>query len=164
MELLLPELGLFVWTLVAFVIVLFILKKFAWKPILNSLNERESNIAESIASAERVKQEMAQMQAENQDLLAKAREERSAILKEASAARDKMINDAKDKAKEEAGKIIADATIQIEQQKSKAITEVQSQIGALTVGVAEKILKKKLTSEESQTEHILALAKEINLN
>jgi len=94
MDLLLPQLGLIVWTLLAFLVVLFILKKFAWGPILKGLNDRETNIAESIATAEKVKAEMAQLKNDNEALLASAREERSAMLKEAKEIRDKMINDA----------------------------------------------------------------------
>lgn len=164
MQLLLPELGLFIWTLVAFLIVFFILKKFAWKPILGMLNERETTIANSIASAEKMKAEMSQMQAENEVLLAKAREERSAILKEAKEAKDKMINEAKDKAKEEAAKIIADANLQIEQSKNKAMTEVKNQIGLLTVGVAEKVLRKKLDGDAAQNQYINDLVEDIKLN
>lgn len=164
MQLLLPELGLFVWTLLAFLIVFFILKKFAWKPILNMLHERETNIANSIASAEKMKAEMNQMQAENETLLAKAREERSAILKEAKEAKDKMIQEAKEKAKEEAAKIMADANIQIEQSKNRAMTEVKNQIGMLTVGVAEKVLRKKLSDDAAQNQYINELVDDITLN
>src|SRR6187402_3282872 len=106
MSLLTPHLGFFIWTLVAFVIVLLLMKKFAWKPILKSLNERETNIASSIATAERVKSEMAQLQNENEALLAKAREERGQLLKEARDTKDRIINEAKEQAKVEANKII----------------------------------------------------------
>ena len=118
MELLTPDLGLFVWTLIAFLVVLFILKKFAWGPILKSLAERETGIAESIATADRVRKEMAQMQNENEKLMMQAREERTAMLKEAKETRDKIVNEAKDAAKIEANKIIADAQQQIQQQKN----------------------------------------------
>ena len=96
MELLLPHLGLIIWTLLAFIIVFFILKKYAWKPILTGLNQREANIAASIATAEKVKLEMAQLKNENEALLASAREERALMLKEAKEIKDKMINTAKD--------------------------------------------------------------------
>lgn len=164
MQLLLPELGLFLWTLIAFLIVFFILRKFAWKPILNMLQERETKIANSIAAAEKVKLEMAEMQSNNEAALAAAIEERSTLLKEAREARDKMLNEAKDKAKEEAAKILADAQFQIEQQKNRAITEVKNQIGQLTVGVAEKVLRKKLDNDNAQQEFIKTLAKDITLN
>ena len=117
MSLLTPHLGFFVWTIVAFVVVLLLLKKFAWKPILKSLNEREGNIANSIAAAEKVKAEMALLKSENEALLAKAREERAQMLKEARETKDKMINDAKDLAKVEASKIITEARAAIDVQK-----------------------------------------------
>ena len=164
MDLLLPGLGLFIWTLLAFLIILFLLSKFAWKPILSALSKRETNIANSIASAEKMKQEMNQMQADNDRLLAEAREERSAILKEAKEAKEKMISEAKDKAKEEAGKILADANFQIEQSKNRAITEVKNQIGQLTLGVAEKVLRRKLDNDPAQQQFIAELANDIKLN
>src|ERR1700749_1203074 len=138
MDLLTPELGLFFWTLVAFLSVFFILRKFAWKPILSMLGEREKGIADSIATAERVKNEMGQLKAENEKLLTQAREERSQMLKEAKEIKDKMISDAKEQAKTEANKIIIDAQQQILQQKNAALTEVKNEIGTLALGVAEK--------------------------
>ena len=99
MDLLTPDLGLFIWNLLAFLIVFFILKKFAWKPILKSLKERETGIADSLATAEKVKAEMAQLKNENEALLAKAREERAQMLKEARETKDKIINEAKEQAK-----------------------------------------------------------------
>src|SRR6187402_3141407 len=109
MELLLPALGYFVWTLVAFLIVFFILKKFAWKPILSTLNEREKNISDSIATAEKVKMEMAQIKNENEAMMQRAREERGVMLKEAKELKDKIVNEAKEQAKLEANKILVDA-------------------------------------------------------
>src|SRR6478735_5596736 len=109
MELLTPALGLFVWNLIAFLILFFILKKFAWKPILNSLKEREHGISDALATADKVKADMANLKSENEALLAKAREERAIILREAKEASDKMIAEAKDKAKFEYDRIVADA-------------------------------------------------------
>ncbi len=102
MDLLIPSFGLIIWTLLAFLIVFFILKKFAWKPILSSLKERETTIADSLATAERMKAEMAQFKSENEALLAKAREERAQLLKEARDTKDKIISEAKEQAKIEA--------------------------------------------------------------
>lgn len=164
MSLLTPHLGFFVWTIVAFVVVLLLLKKFAWKPILKSLNERESNIANSIAAAEKVKAEMAQMKSENEALLAKAREERAQMLKEARETKDKIINEAKDQAKVEANKIIVEAQAAIETQKMAAITEVKNQIGKLVIEVSEKVLRKELGNKESQEAHIKGLVDEVKLN
>ena len=164
MELLTPELGLFMWTLVAFLAVFFILRKFAWGPILKSLNERETGIAESIAAADRVRKEMAQMQNENEKLMMQAREERSAMLKEAKETRDRVVNEAKDAAKVEANKIIADAQQQIQQQKMAALTEVKNEIGNLAVEVAEKILRKQLSTADAQSNYASLLAEEVKLN
>lgn len=164
MELLTPELGLFVWTLLAFVIVFLILKKFAWKPILTTLGEREKGIADSIASAERVKKEMAQMQAENEKVMAQAREERTQMLKEAKDLKDKIVNEAKDQAKAEAANIIADARLQIERQKMAAMTEVKNEVAMLALQVAEKVLRKNLTADAEQNNYAKMLAEEIKLN
>src|SRR5689334_3653208 len=117
MELLTPSFGLIFWTLLAFIIVFVILRKFAWKPILNSLSEREKGIAESLESAQRVRAEMAQLKSENEELLAKAREERGAMLKEARETKDRIINEAKEQAKVEASKIVTEAQQAIESQK-----------------------------------------------
>lgn len=164
MHLITPALGLFFWTLVAFLIVLFILKKFAWKPILNMLSERETGIANSIASAEKVKLEMAEMKAENERLLQEAREERSLMLKEAKETKDKIVNEAKAQAKVEAAKIMEDARIQIEHKKNAALTEVKNEIGNMAVAVAEKVLRKQLDPAQAQSEYINMLASEIKLN
>ncbi len=164
MDLLTPELGLFFWTLVAFLAVFFILRKFAWKPILESLGEREKGIADSIATAERVKSEMSQLKAENEKLLAQAREERTAMLKDAKDIKDRIVNDAKDQAKEEANKIIIDAQQQIQQQKMAALTEVKNEIGTLAIEVAEKILRKQLSAAEGQEAYMNMLAENIKLN
>lgn len=164
MELLTPELGLFVWTLIAFIIVFLILKKFAWKPILSSLNEREKGIADSIASAERVKSEMATMQAENQKIMAEAREERTQMLKEAKELKEKIVNEAKDQAKAEASKIISDARVQIDHLKMAAMTEVKNEVAALALQVAEKVLRKNLSTDADQSNYAKMLAEEVQLN
>ena len=164
MDLLLPHLGLIVWTLLAFLIVLFILKKFAWVPILKGLNDRETNIAESIASAERVKLEMAQMKNENEAILTAAREERATMIKEAKITKDKMIADAKEEAKLQATKIITEANAAIQQQKMAAITDIKNQVGKLVVEVSEKVLRRELANKTEQETFINQLAQEIKLN
>jgi F-type H+-transporting ATPase subunit b len=164
MDLLTPELGLFFWTLLAFLMVFFILRKFAWKPILNSLGEREKGIADSIAAAERVRNEMSQLKSENEKLMMQAREERSAMLKEAKEMKDRIVGEAKDQAKIEANKIIVDAQQQIQQQKMAALTEVKNEIGNLAISVAEKVLRKQLSSAEGQESYMKMLAEDIKLN
>ena len=164
MSLLTPHLGFFVWTLLAFLIMFFLLRKFAWKPIIKSLGERESNIANSIASAERIKAEMAQMQSENESLLAKAREERGAMLKEARETKDRIINEAKEQAKVEANKIIAEAQASINAQKMAALTDVKNQVGKLVIEVSEKVLRKELSNKGAQESHIRSLVDDVKLN
>ena len=164
MDLLLPHLGLIVWTLLAFLIVFFILKKFAWKQIIGGLQERESNIADAIATAEKVKNEMAQLKSDNEALLQSAREERAAMLKEAKDIKDKMISDAKEEAKSQAAKIIADANASIHHQKMAALTDIKNQVGKMVVEVSEKILRKELSDKANQESYISKLAEEIKLN
>jgi len=164
MDLLTPEFGLFFWTLLAFLTVFFILGKFAWKPILKGLGEREKGIADSIATAERVKAEMSQLKSENEKLLADAREERTLMLREAKDTKDRMINEAKEQAKAEANKIIIDAQQQIQQQKMAALTEVKNEIGSLAIEVAEKILRKQLNADGGQEKYMQMLAEDIKLN
>jgi len=164
MSLLLPHVGLIFWTLLSFLIVFFILKKFAWKQILDGLNERESNIADSIATAEKVKQEMAQLKSDNEALLQSAREERASLLKEAKEIKDKMINDAKEEAKTQAAKIISDANASIQHQKMAALTDIKNQVGKMVVEVSEKILRRELSDKAQQESYISKLTEEIKLN
>jgi F-type H+-transporting ATPase subunit b len=164
MQLLTPSLGLIVWTLLAFLIVFFVLRKFAWGPILNSLNARERGIADSLESADRVRREMAQLQSENEALLAQAREERAAMLKEARDTKDRIISESKEQAKVEANKIIAEAQQAIEAQKMAAITEVKNQVGKLVLEVTEKVLRRELSNPAAQEEHIKDLVQEVKLN
>ncbi len=164
MELLLPHLGLIVWTLLAFLIVLLILKKFAWKPIIKGLTDRETNIADSIALAEKVKGEMAQLKNDNEALLIKAREERALLLKEAKETKDKIVNDAKEEAKTQATKIINEAQAVINQQKMAAVNELKNQVGKLVIEVSEKILRRELSDKAAQEKYIAQVAEEVKLN
>ena len=164
MQLLTPAFGLIIWTLLAFVIVFFILKKYAWKPILNSMNQREKGISDSLATAEKIKLEMSQMKSENEALLVKAREERAQMLKEAKETKDKIINEAKEQAKVETNKIIADAQSVIEQQKMAALTDLKNQVGMLVIEVSEKILRRELSNKQEQEKYIKQLAENVKLN
>ncbi|HRE38855.1 MAG TPA: F0F1 ATP synthase subunit B [Chitinophagaceae bacterium] len=164
MELLLPKLGLLAWTLLAFLIVFFILKKFAWPAIIKGLKDRENSIADSLATAQKVKEEMAQMKSENEALLAKAREERAQLLKEARETKDRIISEAKEQAKAEAGKIVTEAQAAINAQKMAALTEVKNQVGKLVIEVSEKVLRKELANKEAQEAHIKGLVDEVKLN
>jgi F-type H+-transporting ATPase subunit b len=163
MDLLTPSFGLLIWTLLAFLIVLYVLRKFAWGPILSALNERERTIADSLATAERVKSEMAQLQSENEALLAKAREERAALLKEAKETRDRIIGEARDQAKAEAARILADAQATLENQKMAALTDVKNRIGGMVIDIAEKVLRKSLDDRAAQETYIRQLADDVRL-
>jgi F-type H+-transporting ATPase subunit b len=164
MDLLTPELGLFFWTLLSFIIVFLVLGKFAWKPILQTLQDREKGIAESIATAEKVKAEMSTLKAENEKLMVKAREESAAMLKEAKEQRDRIVNEAKDIAKTEANKIMVEVNQQIQQQKNAAITQVKNEVGAMALKVAEDILRKELTTVAGQEAYINSLGSQSRLN
>ena len=164
MDLLLPHFGLIFWTMLSFIIVLIILKKFAWSPILSSLNEREKSIADSIALAEKVNAEMAQLKNDNETLLLQAREERALLLKEAKETKDKIIGEAKDQAKIEAAKIINDEQAAINQQKMAAVTELKNQVGKLVVEVSEKVLRRELGNKTEQEKYIKQLSEEVKLN
>jgi F-type H+-transporting ATPase subunit b len=164
MDLLLPYLGLFCWTLLAFLIVFFLLKKYAWTAILKGLNDRETNIAESIASAEKVKLEMAQIKGENENLLAAAREERATMIKEAKLTKDKMIAEAKEEAKLQAAKIITDANEAIQNSKRAAMIDIKNQVGKLAIEMSEKVLRRELANRGDQEQFINQLSQEIRLN
>jgi F-type H+-transporting ATPase subunit b len=164
MQLLTPGIGLIFWTLLAFLIVFFLLKKFAWKPILDSLNLREKGIADSLSTAERVRHEMTLLKSENEALLMKAREERTLMLREAKDTKEKIINEAKEQAKLEANKIIADVQFAIEQQKMAAIIDLKNQVGNLVIEVSEKILRRELNNKQEQETYIKQRADDAKLN
>lgn len=164
MDLLTPDPGLLIWTLLAFLIVFFILAKYAWPAIIGGLKAREQGITDAIASAEKVKAEMATLKSENETLLAKAREERATMIKEAKDTADKMVAEAKERAKSEYDRILSDAQLAINQQKMAALTDVKNQVGTLVVEVAEKILRKELSDKQQQEKYIKELAGDIKLN
>lgn len=134
----------------SFLVVLFILAKFAWKPILNGLKEREATIADALNEAKKAREENAHMMAKNEELMRQAREERELLLKEARDIRDKEIAEAKSKAKAEADALLARARTDIQNEKNAAITEMKNQVAELSILVAERILKEKLDSSAAQ--------------
>ena len=160
MKLVTPDIGLLFWMLVSFSIVLFLLKKYAWKPILNSLKERETSIADALNSARKAKEEMAALKSDNEKSLAEARNDRDKILKEARDAKDAIINEAKTKATVEADRLLKIAHEGIQNEKMAAITELKNQVAALSLEIAEKILKEELSSEEKQRQLVNAYLKE----
>lgn len=159
-----PDIGLAVWTLVAFAILFFVLKKMAWKPMLTAITEREQNIEDAISRADKLKVEMAQMASENEALLQKAREERAGMIKDAKETADKMVAEAKEKAKAEYDRIVGDAQNAINQQKNAALTDVKNQVGALVIEVSEKILRRELSNKTEQESYIKELASGVKLN
>ena len=164
MKLLLPEFGLLIWTLLAFLVVFFILGKYAWPAIVKGLRDRESGITDALATAERVKAEMAQLKSENEALLAQAREERAIMLKEARDTKDKIINEAREQAKIAADKILTDAQAMIEQRRMAALIDVKNEIGMIVVEISEKILRRQLDNLPDQERYIKQLAEEVKLN
>ncbi|MCH7398519.1 F0F1 ATP synthase subunit B [Belliella sp. DSM 107340] len=164
MDLILPSSGLIIWQLIGFLALLFILMKFAWKPILETLEERESSIDNALKAAEQAKAEMANLKSENEKLLQEARIERDNILKTANEASVKMIEDAKQAAISEGAKMIENAKAVIENEKKAALTEVKNHVAQLTLEVTGKLLRKNLSSQAAQQELVEGMVKDINLN
>lgn len=159
-----PEIGMLFWTAIVFIILMLLLTKFAWKPILNAVKERESSIEEALNSAEDAKRAMAELKSNNEDLLNQARAERDEMLKEARGIKDNIISEAKTTANQEAEKIVAAARESIQHEKMAAITELKNQVALLSIEIAEKILKDELSSADKQKAIIDNVVKDINLN
>ena len=164
MELITPGLGLVFWMVLSFSVILFILKKFAWKPILKALKERENTIDTALKSADKAREEMEHLKADNEKIIKEAKNIRDNLLKEARQVKDKIISEAKQKANSEANIIIADAKRQIENEKEAALDEIKNQIAGFSVEIAEKILKKKLEKTKDQNDLINELIDEIKIN
>tara|TARA_B100000780_G_C21099155_1_gene443489 strand:+ start:789 stop:1283 length:495 start_codon:yes stop_codon:yes gene_type:complete len=164
MELVTPALGLVIWTTLAFLILLVLLRKFAWKPILTAVKERDTFIEESLNAAEKAKLEMESLKASNEELLKQAREERDAMLREARETKDSIVAEAKGKAQEEADKLISSAKATIEGEKRAAMNEIKTYSAEIALQVAEKILRENLSSEAKQKELAEKYVDEINLN
>ena len=156
--------GLFFWQTLLFVAMLFILKKYAWKPILDAVNEREEGIKKALESAVQAKKEMASMNADNEKLLQEARSERDAMLKEAREIKAKLIGDAKDEAKSEADKIIIQAQAAIQSEKKAAIAEIKDQVASLSIDIAEKVTKQALSRDDQQQKLVKDLLDDTALN
>lgn len=159
-----PGLGLIFWSALTFLVVLFVLTKFAWKPILNAVREREQSIDQALKSAEKARADMAKLQAQNEKLLDEARLERDKILKEAQTAAAAIVNDAKTKASEEGTKILENARISINLEKQAALAEIKTQVATLSVQIAEKLLRKELNTERAQHELVTEYVSDLKLN
>lgn len=156
--------GLFIIQSVVFLVLLFVLGKFAWKPILNAINEREVSIQDALNQAQLARDEMKNLKAENENIIREAKAERDAILKEAREIKEKIVAEAKDAAKSEGDKMIDQARQSIQAEKSAAMADIKSQIGALSVNIAENILQQKLDSSEAQNALVENYLNKSNLN
>ncbi|KLT65160.1 MULTISPECIES: F0F1 ATP synthase subunit B [Pedobacter] len=164
MDLLVPEVGLLVWNSIAFLLLLFLLAKFAWKPIMKSIHEREQSIDDALNKAELAKQEMARLTSQNQDLMQQARAERDEILKQAKTLKDSILNEAKKQAQVEGSKLIEKAKIEIENQKKVALAEVKDQVSTLSLEIAERVLRTQLDDKSKQEALVANLLKDVELN
>lgn len=164
MELVKPAFGLIFWMFVSFALILFLLKKFAWKPILEMLDEREKTISDALNSAQKAKEEMTALRAGNEKLLQEARNERDNLLKEAREAKEMIINEARAKATEASDKILASARENISNEKMAAITELKNYVATLSIEIAEKVLKQELADPNKQKELVQTLLKDTKLN
>ena len=164
MELITPNLGTIFWLTIVFFLVLFILRKYAWRPILNFLKERENSIQGALLSAEKAKDEMSKLVADNERIINEAKIERDKIIVEARELKDTIINEARKSASEEAKKLIENAKQSIRKEKESAINEIKEQIVILSVDIAGKILQQKLTESAEQRELIEKSLREIKLN
>lgn len=158
------EFGLFFWQVLIFVGLILLLKKFAWKPILDAVNEREEGIKNALESAENARKEMQDLQADNQRILNEARAERDAMLKEAREMKEKMVADAKTEAQAQGQKMIDQAKAAIESEKNAAMAELKSQVSTLSLSIAEKLLKDELSNTEAQTKLVEKLLGDVKLN
>ena len=164
MDLVTPEFGLIFWTSITFLVLLFILKKFAWKPILGAVSEREKGIQDALASAVEARKEMENLQADNERILKEARAEREAMLKDARELKNKMIDDAKQDAKTEANKLITQAQAAIEAEKKAAIADLKSQVAQISISIAEKVVREELSNTEKQEKLVESMLDNATLN
>jgi len=166
MEKLISEfsIGLFMWQSIVFVALILLLRKFAWKPILNAVNDREEKIESALEAAEKAKIDIANLKSQNEDMRKEALAERDNLLKEAREIKDKIVAEAKGAAKEEGDRIIESARDTIKNEKMAAITEIKNQVATLSIEIAEKIVKEKLSADDKQKALVDGLVEEINLN
>ena len=159
-----PEPGLFVWTLIFFLIFWFLIGKFAFKPIANALVKRENHIQDALLDASKAKEELRRIQEDNSKFLDEARVERAALLKQAKENGSNIIEAAKREAEVRAGKIIEEATIEIENRKKEALRDVKNQVSALALDIAESVMKKNLSEDKEQVRFVNELVEDIHLS
>ena len=164
MDLVTPSIGLVFWTLVSFFVLLVLLKKLAWKPMLGAIHERERSIEEALNKAELARLEMSRLSTENEALMKEARLERDQLLKEAKELKDEILAEAKNQAQVEGAKLIEKAKIEINNQKVAALDEVKNQVASLSIEIAEKVLRKQFDNEKAQNTLVSDLLKDVKLN
>lgn len=164
MSLVTPDFGLIFWTLVTFLLLVFLLGKFAWKPVLTMVKERESSIENALKAAERARQEMKALQADNEAILKEAREERERILKEAREMKNKIVAEAKEAASAEAEKTVAAAKVAIESERAAAVAELKNQAASLSIEIAEKLLGQELSDKDKQAKMVGKIIDEVKFN
>ena len=164
MELVKPAFGLVFWMSVSFLIILFLLKKFAWPVILNSLEERERSITDALKAAEKAKAEMAQLNADNERLIQEAKIQRDQILAEARNAKESIIAEAKTKATEENDRLRRQAREEIQNEKNVAIADLKNQVAVLSLEIAEKVIRQNLSNDTKQKELVGDLLKDVKVN
>lgn len=164
MDLITPGIGLIVWTLVVFLILLTLLRVFAWKPILNAVKTREESIRSALKSADKARDEMQKLKADNERIMSEAKAERDALIREAREIRDRIVAEARDKAGDEARKLIESARQNIQNEKDSAVGEIREQIARLSVDIAGKILREKLAGQKEADALVERLIKDIKLN
>lgn len=164
MDLITPGFGLVFWTAITFLLLLVILKKFAWKPILGAVSEREDSIKNALLEADKARQEMENLKSDNEKILKEARAERDAMLKDAREIKNNMITEAKDEAKAQANKLMEQAKISIQNEKSAAIADIKKQVASLSIDIAEKVVKEELSSESKQHKLVEDMLKDVKLN
>lgn len=164
MELVTPGIGLIFWMTLSFLLLLLILKKYAWKPVLKMLKEREDKIEDSLQQAEKAHEEMKQLKFSNEELLREAKNERDNILRDARVIREKLIEEARSKATEEADRIVESAKESIKYEKLEALTDLKNQIALLSVDIAEKLIQQELSKDDKQNKLIEKFLSDINFN
>ena len=164
MDLVTPEIGLIFWSTLSFLLLLFILRKFAWKPILTAVSDREEGIKNALATAENARKEMQNLTADNERILKEARTERDGLLKEAREIKENIISEAKDEAQQQAEKVIEQAKATIQAEKQAAIADLKNQVAELYIGIAEKVVRQELSDKDKQIELVEKMLKEVTIN
>jgi len=163
MDLITPEIGLFFWQTIVFLVLILLMAKFAWNPILGAIKQREDSINDALASAEDARKEMQNLHADNEKLLQEARMQRDAMLKEARELKEKVVADASIEAKEKADKIVAQAQATIQTEKNAALADIKNQVAELSIQIAEKVIRKELSSSDQQYRLVEEMLEDVTL-